>query len=175
MKTSTKKVLSLVLALGFIISTIGIASAQWGGGYGPHHGRGGGGPGYHQGYGPGGPGYGQGYGPGGQGYEGYEGDALSAEQRASIDKLYNEHRDKVGPMFREMDNKNADLYEEMYKDTPNESKINSLSKEIGELQGKINAERVKMRTELEKEGISPRRGFYRGAHRGHGGYGPCWR
>ena len=96
--------------------------------------------------------------------------------------------------------KRAELDAQMSSVSPDKGKIESLSREIGELEGKMRSDRADLRAQLDKEGLpmggygmgtvtgwgivtawatatarhAPR-GYGSGHGYGHGGRGGCWR
>lgn len=125
----------------------------------------------------GGPGYGPGYGPCGAAYS-----QLTPEKQAALQKLQAAFYTKTVQLRADLGVKHAELNAASVATTPDTAKIEALSKEIGELIGKLTAERAQFRIQAAKE-IGPDAlaacpglggGFgHRGG--GHGGYGPMGR
>lgn len=135
--------------------------------------------------GPGrGPGGGAGPGAGPCGGGGGCGQALqlSPEKQEAFKKLYDAFYTKTAQLRAAIRVKQAELDAAAVAPTPDQAKIEALSKEIGELIGKLTAERAQFRIQAAKE-IGPDAlaacpglggGFgHRGG--GHGGYGPMGR
>ena len=122
---------------------------------------------------------GQGKGPG-AGFGGPCATQLSPEKQAAFQKLHTEFYTKTVQMRADLQVKRAELNAVAVSPNPDQGKIDTLSKEIGELGGKLLAERTRFRIQVAKE-IGPEAaacfgGFGRGGHggyghRGHGGMG----
>ena len=123
------------------------------------------------------------YRPDAQAYPG-----LTTEQQAKAKKIHDETVADTNDTREKLRARRAELDAQLASPEPDKSKIESLSREIGELRGKLMAARVDMRAKLAKEGIpaeafeagpGPHRGFGPGdggpANAGPGyGPGPCW-
>lgn len=139
----------------------------------------------------------RGYSNGGPGYDA----PLSQEQEAKAQQIFNSHYEKMDAVRQSLITKRAELDAQMSSVSPDKGKIESLSREIGELEGKMRADRADLRAQLDKEGL-PMGGYGMGngygmGHRygmgngygpgmhhggygsghgyGHGGRGGCWR
>ncbi len=146
MKTATIRMMALALAATAIFAFAGLAQARgMGGGYG--HG--------------GGHGYGQ----------GYNAPALTADQQAKAQKIFATHTAAVQPIQQQMIVKQAELQAQMISATPDSSKIEALSKEIGALRGKMLSERANLNAQLTKEGLPVGSGYGMGQGMGRGGMG----
>ena len=146
MKTATIRMMTLALAATAIFAFAGLAQARgMGGGYG--HG--------------GGHGYGQ----------GYNAPALTADQQAKAQKIFATHTAAVQPIQQQMIVKQAELQAQMISATPDSSKIEALSKEIGALRGKMLSERANLNAQLTKEGLPAGGGYGMGQGMGRGGMG----
>ena len=112
---------------------------------------------------------------------------LSTEQQAKAKKIHDETVADTSGTREKLRAKRAELDAQLASPEPDKDKIESLSREIGELRGKLMAARVDLRAKLAKEGIpaeafepapGPRNGFGPGngpANAGPGyGPGPCW-
>lgn len=88
------------------------------------------------------------YRPDAQAYPG-----LSAEQEAAARKLFSESAANTSQIREQLRAKRAELDAQLASPEPNKSKIESLSREIGELRGKLMAARVELRSRLADEGI----------------------
>ncbi|MDE6734914.1 MAG: periplasmic heavy metal sensor [Desulfovibrio sp.] len=122
------------------------------------------------------------YRPDAQAYPG-----MSAEQQTKAKKIHDETVAATSETREKLRAKRAELDAQLASPEPDKDKIESLSREIGELRGKLMAARVDLRAKLAKEGIpteafepapGPRNGFGPGngpANAGPGyGPGPCW-
>jgi zinc resistance-associated protein len=155
----SKKMGLMLAAVATMMLTASLAMARQGGPAGP------GGPG-----GAGGPGYG----PCGGAYA-----QLSPEKQAALQKLQEAFFTKTVQLRADIGVKRAELNAVSVAATPDTAKIQALSKELGDLVGKLTAERVLFRAQVAKEigpaglaacpGFGP--GFGRGHGYGHGGYG----
>ncbi|WP_165078713.1 MULTISPECIES: periplasmic heavy metal sensor [unclassified Desulfovibrio] len=126
------------------------------------------------------------YRPDAQAYQAYPG--LSTEQQAKAKKIHDETVAATSETREKLRAKRAELDAQLASPEPDKDKIESLSREIGELRGKLMAARVDLRAKLAKEGIpaeayeaapGPRNGFGPGnggpANAGPGyGPAPCW-
>lgn len=116
---------------------------------------------------------GQGKGPG-AGFGGPCATQLSPEKQAAFQKLHTEFYNKTVQMRADLQVKLAELNAVAVAPNPDQGKIDTLSKEIGELRGKLLAERTRFRVQVAKE-IGPEAaacfgGFGHGRH-GHRGMG----
>lgn len=103
-----------------------------------------------------------------RGGPGAAGPAYTAEQQAAMDKLYQEHYAVTEATRQQLIVKQAELRAAMSGQNPDGGKIEQLSKEIGELEGKMLSARAALQSQMTREGI-PAYGYGYG-HRG-GGYG----
>jgi zinc resistance-associated protein len=159
-----------VIALLAVVAIIGFGSyafAYWGDGYGyGHHGW------MH--YGPGMMGYGYGA-PSGPGY-GYPGN-LSDEQITALQKEQNDFYRATEKIRQDIYTKQLALQNELAGQNPDTQKASELQKEISELQGKLDQQRIDYAIKMRK--ISPDAGpgftggYYMGNGYPSGGY--CWR
>lgn len=114
-------------------------------------------------------GYGNGNGYYGNGYYG-NGQPLSQEQMDTAKKIFDNSYAGMEATRRALAAKSAELDAQLSSQNPDNAKIESLSREIGELQGKMLAARADVRSQLEKAGIPS---DYYGFNPGYGpGYGP---
>lgn len=118
---------------------------------------------------------------------------ISPEQQEKAEKIFSSYYEKMDSVRQALITKRAELDAQMSSPSPDKAKIESLSREIGELRGKMLAARTDLRAQLDKEGLpmgyghmSPGyghmgSGYGMGMHHGgygHGGYGGrggCWR
>lgn len=107
--------------------------------------------------------------------------SLTPEQRDRVQRIIDDNYAAMDANRDALDEKRARLAEEMANPNPDSATIERLSREIGELRGKMLAARAKIRAELAKNGVTaapyaPNRGepgdgpryYSRGYH--HGGY-----
>ncbi len=113
-------------------------------------------------YGPGNcPGYGAGY-----------MNQLSPEKQAAFQKLHDAFAAKTAQMRADLGVKRAELNALTVAENPDQAKIATLTKEIGDLQGRLLAERTQFRIQVTKEiGPGAMGGFGYHHRGGHGGYG----
>ncbi|MHC1712790.1 MAG: periplasmic heavy metal sensor [Solidesulfovibrio sp.] len=126
----------------------------------------------------GGPGM-MGGGPGAGGCPGYGQGAmaqLSPEKQAAFQKLHDAYTTKTTQLRATLGVKMAELNAAAVAPTPDQSKIDALTKDIGEIEGKLLNEKTQLRIQVTKEvgpGVMGGWGGHRGGgHRG-GGNGPC--
>ncbi|MGE4533368.1 Spy/CpxP family protein refolding chaperone [Halomonas sp.] len=162
-----KRTLAIALAAGLGLAASGAASAQGGmgpgmmgygqGGMGPgmmgygYHGMGPGMMGYgHHGMGPGMMGYGHhgmgpgmmGFGPGGMGPGMLQ--QLDPEQRNQMWELMEQHRAAQFARMGEMMELRQELMTALHAESPDPDEVQSLQARMGELQGEMLAEMVRM-------------------------------
>ncbi len=104
---------------------------------------------------------------------------LSPEQEAAARKLHTESLAGTTALRDALRAKRAELDAQLASPDPDKGKIESLSRDIGELRGKLMAARVDLRAKLAKEGIpaeayGPAPQGRPGPGYGGPGYGPCW-
>lgn len=75
------------------------------------------------------------------------------EVRAKAEKIYRDHRAATDATRQQLMVKEAELKGQMQSVNPDTSRIEALSREIGELRGRLMAAKVQMRQQMEKEGI----------------------
>jgi len=119
---------------------------------------------------------GQGKGPG-AGFGGPCAAQLSPEKQAAFQKLHTDFYTKTVQMRADLQVKRAELNAVAVSPNPDQGKIDTLSKEIGDLNGKLLAERTRFRIQVAKE-IGPEAaacfgggmggGFGHGHRGGHG-------
>lgn len=98
-----------------------------------------------------------GYGPG------YNYNNLTPEQQEKARKLHDEHYNSVAPIRQQMIVKQAELDALLINEKPDAKKVESLSRDLGELRGKMMNQRLALRDRLEKEGLP---GYGMGYHNG---------
>lgn len=117
------------------------------------------------------------YRPDAQAYAG-----LTTDQQAKAKKIHDETVAATSETREKLRAKRAELDAQLASPEPDKGKIESLSREIGELRGKLMAARVDLRARLAKEGIpaeafepapGPRKGFGPG-NGGPGNGGPAY-
>lgn len=122
--------------------------------------------------GPGGPGgQGYGYGPCGGAYA-----QLAPEKQAALQKLQEAYFAKTAQLRADIGVKRAELNALTVTGNPDAAKVQALSKDLGDLIGKLTAERTLFRAQVAKElgpaGLAACRGFGGGFGRGYGhGFG----
>ncbi len=97
------------------------------------------------------------------------GPALSPEQQAAVEKYQAEHYASTESIRQSLIVKQGELQAAMYGQTPDAQKIEQLSKEIGELKGKLLSAQASFNAQLAREGLPAYSGGYGGGY----GYGPC--
>lgn len=75
------------------------------------------------------------------------------EQRSTFDALRKHHWSSVEPLTQQLIVKQAELQSQMIAQVPDADRITVLNREIGELNGKLAAEHIRFRSELEKQGF----------------------
>lgn len=120
--------------------------------------------------GPAGPGNGPGNGPCGAAYA-----QLSPEKQAALQKLQEAHYAKTAQMRADLGVKRAELNALAVTGNPDTAKVQALSKDLGDLIGKLAAERTLFRAQVAKEigpaGLAGCGGFGGGYGHGHMGGG----
>ncbi len=130
------------------------------------------------------------------GYPGY-GPGLTPEQAEMARQIFNDNYAKMDATRKALTAKRAELDAELASQNPDTARIESLSREIGELRGRMLSGRVNVRSQLESQGLPtdyyaprpedynyapppppPARGWHHGRgygyhHGGRGGWG-CW-
>lgn len=81
------------------------------------------------------------------------GQQLTPQQRQQAEKIFNENFASLDETRQALAAKRQALDAELSSENPDPAKIESLSREIGELRGKILAARVKVRSQLAEEGL----------------------
>ena len=159
MEVIMNKSILTILALAVLVTTAFAGSGAalaWGG---MHHGGGYHGGGYHRGGGP----YQGGNGPYG---------GMTQEQQVAAQKMHAEFYAATDGLRQQIMSKEAELQAQMYSASPDSKKIEGLSREIGELQGKLMVERNKYTSRMSSEGIPAGMGY--GGGYGHGGRHGGW-
>lgn len=137
-----KNVLMLSLALVAVLGLAGMAYAQ-----------------YHM---MGGPGAGM---PGGQAMGTMYN--LPPEKQAAVQKLYSEHNQATESLRQQLFAKQSELNTLYYSGSADTGKVQTLSREIGDLNAKLYSAQVSLRKQLTKEGV-PAYGMGHGAGYGMG-------
>lgn len=96
--------------------------------------------------------------------------ALTEEQKDKAKALFDEHRKDTDADRQKLIIKEAELKAQIQSVSPDAAKIESISKEIGEIRGRMLAARVKLDAQLEKEGL-PSKGLHDGYGRMSGEHG----
>lgn len=79
--------------------------------------------------------------------------ALSAEQQMQAKKIFDESYEKTKNIRQTLGAKRAELDAQLSSPEPDKNIIENLSREIGELRGKMISERVEVRNKLAKAGL----------------------
>ncbi|WP_428563414.1 MAG: periplasmic heavy metal sensor [Solidesulfovibrio sp. DCME] len=122
------------------------------------------------------PGGGPGGGPGAGGCPGYGAGMmakLTPEQQAAFTKLHDAFAAKTAQLRADLGVKRAELNALVVLQNTDQAKITALTKQIGDLEGQLLAEKTQFRIQVAKE-IGPNvmgGGYHRGMM--GGGYGPC--
>jgi zinc resistance-associated protein len=111
----------------------------------------------------------QGHGMRGQGMMGGGMGAMSPEQQATMQKLHTEHAAATAELRKQIFAKESELNAQIYAEKTDEAKVEALTKDIGALNAKLYAERVKLHRQMAKEGIMPMAGSGCGMMAGKGG------
>lgn len=80
---------------------------------------------------------------------------LSPEQQTTAKRILKESRVETAPLREALKSKKAELDEQMQSAAPDRERVETLAREIGELQGKILVARIDMRNRLKQEGLPP--------------------
>lgn len=92
---------------------------------------------------------------------------MTPEKQATMQKLHADFNAATADLNKQLFAKESELNAALYADKTDDKKIDALTKEIGELNAKIYAERIKMHKAMAKEGIVP--GMGQGMMGGKGG------
>jgi zinc resistance-associated protein len=95
-------------------------------------------------------------------------DNMTPEKKATMQKLHADFNVATADLNKQLFAKESELNAALYADKPDEKKVDTLTREISDLNAKIYAERVKMHKAMAKEGIVPEKG-----HGMMGGKGGC--
>ncbi|MBQ4132753.1 MAG: periplasmic heavy metal sensor [Desulfovibrionaceae bacterium] len=93
---------------------------------------------------------------------------LSEEQRIKFNALDKHHRSSLEPLRQQLIIKRAELQSLMIGHSPDTGKIISLHRELGELHGKLTAEHIRFRNELEKYDLPRPKAFHQPHEKGRG-------
>lgn len=93
---------------------------------------------------------------------------MTQEQAAKAQQLDAAHYSVVDPLARQLAAKEAERYAELASTTPDRARIEAISKDIGELQGKLYAAEASYSADLAKAGISGAGRCGYGYGKGHG-------
>ena len=104
----------------------------------------------------------------------FHGPNLTPEQAEKMKQLSMESHAAISPIMQQFHAKRAELKAQIYNPNPDMGKIEALAKELGELKGKLYAERAGLHVRLSKEGLParsamrhdgcPKRGMGRDGH-----------
>ena len=78
---------------------------------------------------------------------------LSQEQQSEAQKAFAEQAQKMAPLIRQLQSKRAELGVLSFSDKPDENKVQSLFREIADIQAQLYIARNGARKELESKGI----------------------
>lgn len=92
---------------------------------------------------------------------------LPPEKQAAVQKLYSEHNLATEPLRQQLFAKQSELNVLYYSGSTDTAKVQTLSREIGELNGKLYSAQVNLRKQLAKEGV-PASGMGHGMGMNHG-------
>ena len=144
-----------------IIGLIGFGSyafAGWHGSYGSHMREGG---------------YGM-----GAGWRGNDYNNLTSEEKEKIDEVRQAYFSSIDDIREQLYDKHADFKDELSQETPDKEKLLALQKEITELRGQIDSQRIDYMLQLKEINPEFGTGFTargpKGFGRGRFGGGPCW-
>lgn len=102
------------------------------------------------------------------------GQQLTPEQMAQARKIFDKSYADMEGTRQALASKRMELDQQLASPNPDRSRIEALSREIGELRGKMLSSRVEVRNSLAAQGLPPDC-FGRGYGPANGqGYGPCW-
>ena len=105
------------------------------------------------------------------GCPGYAASGLTPEQQTKAQQICTAQNEKMTTLRQQMIAKQAELQVQMVSATPDKAKIESISKELGELRGKMLVARTEISAQLQKEGIPMNKGFGMGHGKGRGMHG----
>lgn len=108
--------------------------------------------------------------PGGHGY-GWGNTGMNQEQQAAAQEIFAEHAKVVSPLHQQMMAKRAELEALSYGKNVDDAKIQSLYREIGDINAKLFKANSDLRAKLEAKGITGGFGGHGGHRGGYGGYG----
>ncbi len=104
---------------------------------------------------------------------------MTPERQAVIEKMHEDYYAKTNAVRQQLISKQHELNAQIYSPTPDEKKIQALTKEISDLRGKMFEARVALKQQMAKEGFGGGwgRGYggwgHGGGGWGHGGRGGC--
>lgn len=81
------------------------------------------------------------------------GQRLSPQQRQQAEKIFNDNFASMEATRQALAEKRAELDDELQSDNPDTDKIEAISRQIGELRGKMLSARVKTRSQLAEQGL----------------------
>lgn len=91
--------------------------------------------------------------PGGNYYDYAPNAPLTQQQQMALQQILAENSAKLAPLHEELATKEAELQGELDSTAPDQGRITALSREIGELRGRIMSAQVEMRGKLVNAGI----------------------
>lgn len=97
---------------------------------------------------------------------------LTAQQEQEAQKIFVDNYAEMEATRQALAAKRMELDQQLASPSPDKGKIERLSREIGELRGKMLSARADVRAKLNQKGLPP---DYFGPNYDYGrGYGPCW-
>ncbi|PKN08429.1 MAG: hypothetical protein CVU73_08275 [Deltaproteobacteria bacterium HGW-Deltaproteobacteria-8] len=114
------------------------------------------------------------YGPGmmgGYGWGGGGDTGISQEKFAAMQKLYNEHYQATAQLRQQLFAKHSELNAQLYSGKTDDKRVETLTKEIADLNAKLFADQVNLRKQLVKQGLPVGGMGNGGMGYGGGGYG----
>jgi len=154
----------MILSVIAILAFGAYAFADWGMGYGNHHGRGHYGQDMHQ------------RGWEGSGYGHMMGD-MSEEQIRKLDKERNVFYKATEDLRQDIYRKELELRTELSRANPDAKKATSLQKNISKLEARLNQKQIDHMIAVKKINPNAGQGFMKRGSRGYGSsyQGSCWR
>ena len=78
---------------------------------------------------------------------------LTPEKQAAVQKLQADHLAATAPLRQQLIAKKSELNAQLYSNTPDDKKIQALTKEVCDLSNKLFEAKVNLRKQLVKEGV----------------------
>ncbi|MCL1915362.1 MAG: zinc resistance protein [Desulfovibrionaceae bacterium] len=99
----------------------------------------------------------------------WQGAGLTPEQTTKMQQIFKENRALMDPIMQEIRVKKAEWDAQVHSASPDQGKIEALSKELGVLKGKIYSARAGLNLRLAQEGLPTGYGDHRNGRGGCGG------